>query len=78
MSATSECDDPIGLLDEAGHIGRGDPPPANAYEFVLGRPTGDSAALSDEDRNFMLPGLAEQVSGRRQPHAFHSLERVGQ
>lgn len=76
-SAPSECHDSIGLLDEAGHIGRGDPLPADTYELVLGRPTGDSATLSDVDRSPVLPGLAEKVSGRRQPHAFYSLERIG-
>ena len=74
---TSERDDSVGPFDEAGHIGWGDPLAADAYELVLGRPPGDGATLSDVDRNRVLPGLAHQLSGRRQPHAFHSLEGVG-
>src|SRR5438874_13232321 len=66
----SDADEPVGSLDEPGHIGWGDPPAGHDGQVVVGRPTGDRAALSDVDRDLMLAGLGEQVPHRRYPDPF--------
>ena len=74
----SERDDSIGLFDQAGHVRRGDPLAAQAYELLLGRPTGDSATLSDVNRNLVFAGLAQQFPRWRYPDAFHFIEYLRQ
>ncbi len=69
----SERDHPVGPLHEPGDIGRGHPLAPDGSQVVFGRPTGDGARLSDEDRHLVLAELREQLPGRRHPHP---LERV--
>ena len=74
----SERDDSIGLFDQAGHVRRSDPLAAHANELLLRHPTGDSAALSDVNRDLVFADLAQQFPRWRHPDAFDFIEYLRQ
>ena len=61
----SDTDEAIGFFDQAGDIWWGHPLSADGGEIVIGRPTGDRAALSDVDRHLVITGLRHQLAYRR-------------
>jgi hypothetical protein len=57
-----EGQDAVVLLEETGDVRRRDPRPAQPAQVLIGRPTGDGAALSDEDRDLVVAELCEELA----------------
>ena len=75
-TSTLEAHDVVAVGEEPRHLGRGYPAPADLLEILVARPTGDGAALSDEDGDRMVAQLGEQVARRRDAHAFERPDRI--
>ena len=73
---SSEGDDAVVLLDKPGDIGRRRPRSTHTGQVIVGRPTGDRATLSDEDRDSMLQELRQQLPYRRDTHTFEPVRRL--
>src|SRR3989442_9617433 len=71
-----DADDAVVLRGHSGEVGRRRPARAEPFQICVGRPTGDSAALSDVDGNLVVAELLEELARRRNPEAFDSLGRV--
>jgi hypothetical protein len=72
-----EGDDLAGLGDESGHVRRCDPLTPDSGQVVIGRPPGDGATLSDEDRHGVLLQLGEQLARRWHTYPLHRLTGAG-
>ena len=64
-AVASERHDTIAGGEQPCHLGRAHPPPVDFGQVLVGRPTGDGAALSDEDGNRMVAQLGQQLAHRR-------------
>ena len=58
-------------------LGRAHPVPVDFGQVLVGRPTGDGAALSDEDGDLMFAQLGQQLARRRHPETLQALRVVG-
>jgi len=69
----SDADDPVVLLDQPRQVGRRDPAAAEPGQVLVGRPTGDRAALSDVDRDLVVEQLPEEVARGRDTDALNAV-----
>src|SRR6266540_673075 len=74
--ATSNAHHPVELLGHAGELGRRRPAGLQPLEVLVGRPTGDRAALSDVDRDLVVEQLLEELARGRDAHALDPFGRV--
>jgi hypothetical protein len=74
MAAWLERHHTVALGKEPRHVGWRHQASVDHKKDVLGRPTGDGAALSDEDRNLVVPELGQELTRRGQAH---TLQPVG-
>ena len=73
----SDADDAVRLFDQTSDVGWSHPLAAHRHQVIISRPTGNRAALSNVDRDFVLAGLGEQVAHRWDAESFKSLADVG-
>ena len=59
--ARLRADDPVVLGDHQRKLGRREPRRPDPLEVLVGRPTGDGAALSDEDGNLVVDEFREEL-----------------
>ena len=70
------ADDPVVLGDHPRELGRREPARPDPLEILVGRPTGDGAALSDEDGHLVFDELREKLSQGRDADALEVLRRL--
>jgi hypothetical protein len=75
-SSPLEGHDTIAVGEQPCHIGRARPSPIDLGQVLVGRPTGDGAAPSDEDWDFVVAQLGQQLARRWQPDPLHALRVV--
>lgn len=63
----SERHDTFAGGEQSCDLWRAHPSPVNFGQVLVGRPTGDGAASSDEDRDLMFAQFGQQFARRRQP-----------
>jgi len=76
--ARLEGHDAVALGEEPRHVRGCHPASVDLVEVLVGRPTGDGAALSDEDRDCVVSQLGEEFTRRRHAHALHPVRVVVQ
>ena len=66
----SDAHHAVELLRHPCNLRRCDPTRLQPLQVFVGRPTGDRAALSDVDGNFVVAKLLEQLAHRRNADTF--------
>ena len=74
----SERRDAIALGKQHRHLRGRHPASVDLHQVFVGRPTGDSAALSDEDRDCVISQLGKQVTNRRHAYALDAIGVVAE
>jgi len=71
-----EGHDAVALGKQRRDLWRRDPRSVDLRQVFVGRPTGDGAALSNEDRDRVIPQLREQLTNRRDANPLRAIDVV--